>query len=363
MKDKEIKLSDISILSAHDVDASLLFDFYNIMEPERSSLLPHIWKWLCRSSFYDNKTPLVILYNDCIIAHAGMMPFNVFFDGKYYTASWFIDFAVLPEFQRQGLGTLLAERWMEFSDLCVEAGHNEKSGGAFKKLNWVESFDSYLHYYFIKPSSQLEFINSMPLFLRKILNNVPPSFFKIINHQYISSIDNLRFDDLNSDSLDKFINSIKMTDNTVEPIRDYEYISWRLLNSPDKNKYRIISIDEVNNISIVIKLENDVREMGNNPHSKHIDLLLISDSSKYSVIRHMISTLATWCFSKGYYYIRYYTSSKGLSDYLSKSLNPRVGNPNFMYYTQDIALLKKLKHSNWHFELIDNDYEFYCPDP
>ena len=104
-----------------------------------------------------------------------------------------------------------------------------------------------------------------------------------------------------------------------------------------------------------MKLKNNVLEMGNNPHSKHIDLLLISDSSKYSEIQHMISTLATWCLSKGYYYIRYYTSNKELSNYLSQSLNPRVIHPNFMYYTKDIALLKKLKHGCWHFELIDND--------
>jgi hypothetical protein len=54
-----------------------------------------------------------------------MTPFKVFVDGANYTASWFIDFALLPEFQRQGLGPILTKKWMEFSDFYMSAPCNE----------------------------------------------------------------------------------------------------------------------------------------------------------------------------------------------------------------------------------------------
>ncbi len=348
LKDKSIKLSDISILSAHDIDDRLLLDFYNIMYPGRRNSF--IWKWLNRSSFYDNKIPLVILYGGRVIAHAGMIPFNVYLDGKYYTASWFMDFAVLPRFQRCGLGAILTEKWMEFSDLYVTFC-NEKSMGLFKKYGWVESFDTYLHRYLLMPFDRPRFIKSMPLFIRKILNTASLPFLGITYHKYASPINNICFYDLNSNSLARFNASLNMQDKTVVPIRDSDYISWRLLNSPDKDRYRVFSMKDVNDASIIIK-------MCSKNHFKYIDLLWVSAPHKYDVILRMISTLALWGINENYFCINAYTSDKELSNYLKESLKPIVTHPRFAFYTREAVLLEKLKHSNWHWELIDNDFEW-----
>lgn len=353
LEDKQIKLSDISILSAHDVDPKSLLDFYKTMYPGRTNTLPYIWKWIYRSSFYENKIPLVILFDNRVIAHAGMIPFYVFLGEKNYKASWFIDFSVLPEYQRQGLGTILARKWMEYSDLCVEIGHTKQSGGVFKKLGWVESFDTYLHYYNLKRFIFRSDTTSISLFLRKILNIVFRSYIYIVYHKYASSVYNLLFDDLNSESLDKFIYSSKMKNRTVVPVRDSDYVSWRLLSSPGKGRYRVFSDGDV---SFIIKL-------GNIHDLKYIDILWINNLSRYSVIRRMISTLAKWGMHKDYSYIRYYTSNGELSSYLSKSLKPTVKRPSFKYYSRDITLLEKLKHFNWYWELIDNDFEKFRDTP
>jgi GNAT superfamily N-acetyltransferase len=349
LKEKEIKMSDISILSAHDVDTKLLIDFYRTMYPRRVDSLSHIWKWLNRSSFYQNRIPLVILYNARVIAHAGMIPFNVFLDRKRYTASWFIDFAVLPEFQGHGLALLLTEKWMEFSDLYVTFC-NEKSMGVFKRYGWIESFDTYLHHYFLMPFNHPKFAGSIPRFLRRTLNMVSSRFLKLIYHKYAYSIDKLHLSDLNSDSFSKFLSFLEIQSSTVIPIRDSDYISWRLLNSPDRDKYFVLSMSGGSNISIVTKL-------GNKGDSKYIDLLWVSDPSEYSIIRCMISTLALWGMSNGYSYIRYYTSNKELSSYLAKSLKPFVKHPRFAFYSKDAALLQKLTHPSWHWQLIDSDFE------
>lgn len=347
LKDRSIKLSDVSILSAHDVDTSLLLDFYNIQYPERKISL--IWKWFYRSSFYNNEIPLVALYDGRVIACAGMIPFNVFLDGKYYTASWFIDFAVLPQFQRCGVGTLLTERWMEFSDLYVTFC-NERSTSLFKKYGWIESFDTYLHCYLLMPFDRPRFAGSMPLFLRKILNVASRPFLDIAYYKYASPVDNIRFDDLNSNSLARFKTSLNMPNNTVVPIRDSDYISWRLLNSSDKDRYRVFSIGDASDASIIIK-------MCSKKHFNYIDILWVSDPREYSSIRSMISTLALWSIKKHYFCINAYTSDKDLLNYLREFLKPIVTHPRFAFYTKDITLLEKLKHSNWHWELMDSDFE------
>ncbi len=346
-EDRKIKLTDISVLSAHDVDTNSLLDFYKTQYPERA--ISYIWRWLNRCSFYDNKIPLILLYNDRVIAHAGMIPFNVFLDKRYYRASWFIDFAVLPEFQRQGLGAILTKRWMEFSDLYITFC-NEKSMGLFKKYGWVESFDTYLHRYLLNPFEHLIITRSISPFLCKGLNRISRLFYKIIYQKYASSADSLHFDILNPDSADKFMASLDMPDNTVMPVRDTDYISWRLLNSPDIGKYRVVSVEGINDTSIIIKFWND-------RYGKYIDILWACGSFNYFAIRRIIADLAMWGISKGYSYIRYYTSSKELSSFLSKSLKPAVEHPRFAFYTKDTSLLKKLEHANWHWELIDSDFE------
>lgn len=345
---REDKLSDITILSAYDVDTNLLLDFYNTVYPGRE--INNSWQWLYRSSFFGNKIPLVIIQNGRVIAHAGMIPFNILYEGIYYTASWFIDFDVLPEFQRKGLGILLTEKWMDFSDICFAFG-NEKSMGIFKKYGWIESSDTFYHYYLLSFNLS-KFVGFIPNFPRKILGKASRFFYNKIYHKYASSVNNLRFDNLDPDSIEKFMASFKKPESGVVPIRDSDYISWRLFNSPDRDKYYVFSINGVNDLSIIIKLCNNQR-------SKYIDLLWISDPSKYSEIRCLISTLARWGINEYYSYIRYYTSNKELSSYFSRFLRPIIKHPRFASYTKDIALLTRLKNSNWNWELIDSDFEWF----
>src|ERR1035437_6359416 len=126
----------ITIHSACDVDLKLLIDFYKKMFPDRMNYLESNWKWLNRSDYYENKIPLVIVYENQVIAHSGMIPFDLSIGGIKQTSSWFIDFKILPEFQRQGLGSILTKEWMNFSD-CFVTFCNEKSIGVFKKFGWI----------------------------------------------------------------------------------------------------------------------------------------------------------------------------------------------------------------------------------
>ena len=348
--DGEIVRSDISIRSAHDIDQDLLYDFYKTMYPARAEMLIGNWKWLYRSSYHDNRIPIIMLYQDRVIAHAGMIPFDIALDGEPHSAAWLIDFAVLEEFQRQGLGRLIAKEWMAFSDLYCGIP-NVKSLGALRKVGWLET-QQQLHHYLLMPFDHPRFKRSVPIFLRRVFNDVTGFFLKRVYCQYASSVENLRLDSLNRETLDAFMAVLNTTDdtNTVVPVRDSDYVTWRLLQSPVRDRYRIARVTGESELRMILKM-NDRQE------SRYIDVLWISHPRRATEIRNMLATLALWGMASEIPYIRQYVSNGELSNILTESLKSFNKKIKFIYFTRDTALLEKLKYSDWQWELIDSDLE------
>jgi len=102
-------------------------------------------------------------------------------------------------------------------------------------------------------------------------------------------------------------------------------------------------------ISAVVKLDDS--------YGNYIDILSISDLSRHSQVRNMISNLSIWGSKNGYSYIRFFTSNGELSNYLKRSLNPFIKNPRFAFFSNNDELLQKLKRSQWNWEMIDSDLE------
>jgi GNAT superfamily N-acetyltransferase len=299
-----------------------------------------------RSEFLADKTPLVMTHKNKVIAHAGIIPVRVLLSGKLYTASWFIDFAVLPEFQRQGLGMILMKRWTELSDFCV-GFPNEMSVGAALKYGWLESRDTFFHFCPIKPFQHPKFSKYVPAWLGKTLNAATGPFFASTYRKYASSPDSAEVRELSLNSLANFMSGTELPKDSVQPIRDSDYMSWRLLNSPDKDKYHIFSLTDACMVVKMCRADN----------VNHIDILLTPPSSNDSDIRRLVSTLALWGRERDYSFIRHYTSNKNLSDRLKRSLKPVVRHPRFMFYSTDGRLLDQLRHSRWNWQLIDSDFE------
>jgi hypothetical protein len=157
--------------------------------------------------------------------------------------------------------------------------------------------------------------------------------------------------DLNSDTLNEFLTVSYEPNKGVIPLRDIGYANWRLLCSPDKEKYRIVNI-QGNDVRIIIKLIDD------KPY-RHIEILWISNQCNLLSIKEAISSLAIWGIKNNYSMIRYYTSHKMLSDYLRKFLKSIVDHPRFAFYSKDNTLLQKVTNTIWHWQLIDSDFETF----
>ena len=340
---------EIAIYSAFDVKPTLLKDFYKKSFNNRVNSLELNWKWLNRTNFYENKTPLVLVYQNQVIAHSGIMPFNISMNNKICMASWYIDFKILPEFQRQGLGTVLIKECMKYSKISM-AFCNEKSIGVVKKLGWLESFDTYMHLNFMYPFNHPRFVRKLPTFFRKTLNYFSYPLFFLIHNRYAYSINFYKLEKFNEKSFNSFfdfyINARQKQKNTTSPQREMDYVEWRIFNSPNKDNYYIYKTET---FSALILLHNN--------KGAYIDILWVSDTNNKTEIKRLISTMGIYGLKNHFSYVRFYTSKKDLSDYIRKKTISFVRHPRFAYFSPIPSLFDKLKTANWDFELIDSDFE------
>jgi hypothetical protein len=330
----------------------MLNEFYSEVYSDRLNVLMSNFKWLNRSYFYNYKVPIVLVSGDKVIAHAGMIPLKVLLNNEFLTVTWYIDFSVLPAFHRKGLGTMITNKYSEFSDIQLALSCNDMSIAVFRKLGWIESAHTFLHINLLAPFNYPGIAKRLSPLLCKILNYISKPFLYCIYKINLSSDASNKIELLNESILKEFINLYNKSINssgfkdTVKPVRDKDFISWRILNSPNKNKYHIYSSE---NFKALLLYNND-------PGS-YIDILWVTDILNYSAIKTMISYLALYGMRNKFSYIRFYTTHIGLSNYLRKRLMSLVRLPRFAIFSKNSDLLNRLRSVEWNWELIDNDFE------
>lgn len=347
----EFSENEIEVCFAGDVSSSLLNDFFQTAFPNRAKFLESNWRWLNRSAFYNNKTPLVLVYKKQVIGYAGMIPFSMAICGEVQKTAWFIDFKFLPEYQRKGLGSILAKAWMSYSDCFVGSSANEKSVGILTKNHWIESPNSFMHLNLIRPFNYPKF-RKVPSFLRFALNAITSPIFHFYYSKYSYSENSYQLIKFNEETFYEFFNNYekagRITNNVISPVRDINYFIWRVLDSPNSDKYYIYKTDKY---SALILIEND--------NEKCIDILLVSDLNNKEELKKMICTLGVYGLKNGFSYVRFYTSKPELSSYIKSKTKSIVRHPRFVYLSFDEMTKEKIASADWEFELIDSDFEHF----
>lgn len=328
-----------SIVSAFSVDESKLSAFYDSMYPGRTNLLKSHWKWLYRAKKLSNAIPLVIEDEGKVIAHAGMIPFEIIVEGKIRTACWYVDFSVLPEYQRQGIGIKMTEEWMNFGDLHVTFC-NHKSLGIFKKFGWSEGEEAISHLLPLLPGNNRNWVKSMPGSMRAITNIVSDRLlYPYRKHSY----------PLTSCSVQK-LDKGKLVDfysKNSEPgtIKNPEYFDWRILSAPDKDSYKIFQASGCKAKGL-IKLKSD----------NNISVLSLSGSDMSEKGR-LVGSIARWGLHHGCYNLYLLTTDNQLSSSLTSKFGGYISRPTFAYHSKDKRLEEAFSVQPKFWERIDSDFD------
>ena len=342
--------NEVKILAASEVRPEQLSSFYSTAYPVRTAFLESNWSWINRAYFIRNRIPLVLISDEKVIAHAGLIPVMMQMRGENHSAAWFIDLAVLPDYQRSGYGSKLVRKRMELTEIQMTFP-NKRSRGIFKKFGWHLYSDSFMHYIFLRPFNYPAIKKWLPANLRFVLNKI---FFTFMRRVYLRKSlheGSFNLDIITPGSLKAFLsaynNAPRATSEEVVILRDDDFMQWRVLNSPNRRQYYIYSSGDFYALVYF-----------NNRSGDSIDVLLMSDESKNEQIKTMLSSLVFKGEREGYSFIRMFTTRKSLTTYLRRNVRSFVKQRAFVYYSKNQALLDSMKNLSWRLGLIDSDFEF-----
>ena len=245
---QEYKINKIS-----QIDKSQLSDFYKKTYHKRYKSLTNNWHWWYRVG-YSKFEPLIISVDNKVICQAGVQPINLNILESKVTAIYFVDFAILPQYQHKGFGKILTREWMKICPNQISFCNNQ-SLIIFKKLGWKNNLSTKR---LARPISTLKFLPLTRKFKFNFINQTLRHFIKkkynrdtLINPYNIN--DNFKI------IHDSFKTKIKIQNNHefAEIIRDEKWLHWRLMECPYKkdifyfefkNNFAIVHIYKVENI-------------------------------------------------------------------------------------------------------------------
>lgn len=339
-----------TVASAHDVGPKALEDFYTEMFPGRATA--RIWRWLNRSSYFDERTPLVLVEGDRVLAHAGMIPFGATLGDDSVTAAWFIDFAVRPDLQRRGLGSALEATWARFPDVGL-GFPNALSIGTARKVGWSENDDTQLLFYPLRPFDHPRVGTRFPRPLRRVLNGFARRHFAR-RYRRLGTNGSPDVRPLTeADVVFLAERSRRPAPGTFVPNRDVETLRWRLLESPDRASYRFVRSGEA---GAVLKL----RRKGD---ARAADLLLVEGGEDVADEIRVVADACLWAAGEGCAYVRQLHSEPGRAQALVGALGARTKPRTLVFGAKDPDLAKRLAAAVWRWQLLDSDFERFGNDP
>ena len=233
-----LDVNEIDFINLSKVNNEKLLKFYSTAYPYRYKIIHKNWKWLYRTSL-SGLEPIIALYKKEIIGHAGLIATNLRYEGKISKAIWFVDFYILPKYRNMGLGKILTKKWMELES-CHLTFCNQNSLRVFNKLGWVENDNFYKSCKLINPLKWIPLIRSID---NKFINRL--NILKFFNNKDI--IRNVRLLKLSENQKilsDIFFSKNKINkDLNLEILRDYDWMNWRIFQSPFIKNYYFVLIE------------------------------------------------------------------------------------------------------------------------
>ena len=312
----------IHIKKISEIDKEKLKKFYqNSFQFEKTVLDDYNWRY--RTNFNEFE-PLVLLIDNQLCGHAGLVPIKIKINEKEKNAIWFTDFFINPEHRSKGYGELLTEEWMKICPIQITIC-NDQSLKVFKKLNWSNNNN------FVRRLKFYNYLNIVPIF-RKLNES---SFIK-------NELKDLKLEELNNKTISKMadLSEHNLIKKSIGIIRDEKWFKWRILDCPYKKDIYIFNFKE-NFIVTRIKLKNDLKILSIIYSSQPINSSITRLFSKFSKENNIN-------------YLSYISNEKKIFDFFL----PWQRKLNFAYYTEDISVTSVLEKNYDDIQFLDSDIDY-----
>ncbi|MCR4295957.1 MAG: GNAT family N-acetyltransferase [Elusimicrobia bacterium] len=224
------------IRKASTILGSVMSRFYGDAFPERAAFLSEHWRWLYRLGRFPGIEPLVLVDEERVVGHAGVIPLTLARLGREAPAMWFVDFALLPGYQGKGHGKALTEAWMA---MCPDRVTfcNERSIQVFRKFGWKERLDARVLTQPLELSVPLARFGALGSAAGKVLNPAWRAWLRARSRGAPA----LETAPLPLDAGGLAERFAEPAGGGTRVVRDAEWFKWRLLENPRRDEHLLAS--------------------------------------------------------------------------------------------------------------------------
>ena len=338
---------EYNISTISKVKTENLFDFYKKAFPNRYKILCKNWKWWYRNNYLSCEPILLVLKNK-VIGQAGLIPIKIKIKEKIIPAIWFIDYAVLPEYQNKGFGKILTKEWMKICPNQITFC-NKQSLRIFKKFNWDSNYSTKKIAYPINPLKYLPIINKFEL------NIITSKYKNILKKPYDDM--SLIYPHLIADNskiiLDSFNKKKNKKTDFFEILRDEDWFNWRLIENPFKKNIYFFENNGSFAIVNIFKIKN----------IKRLNILYIFHLDHEKGEEDLIKKIFYWSLNNSIDLVWANSNNQNLIKKYQKVLTKRFSsNMNFASFSSDKNVKDKLKLGFSDTHAIDSDNDIILLD-
>jgi len=314
-------VKNIHIKKITEINKDKLVEFYKKSLQFENGVIEN-FNWRYRLGFNDYE-PLVLIINNEICGHAGLIPTKIKINNMIHNAIWFTDFFINKNYRSKGYGKLLTEEWMKICPIQITLC-NEDSLRIFRKYDWVNNKK------FIR---KIKFSNYL---------NILPKFKNINYSNNYENVENLQYLELDNSIISKII-EVSDHNQIQQPfgiLRDEHWFKWRLIDCPYKKDIHILKIRDQ---YLVTHLR----------FKKNLKILNIIYSTS-DITSETINILLKFLKKNKIDLFAFISNKKRFFD----NLIPGQKNLNFAFYSKDKNILNNLNKDFDDIQYIDSDLDY-----
>ena len=314
-------MKKIHIKKISEINKDKLVEFYKKSFQFESGVIEN-FNWRYRLGF-NHYEPIVLIIDDRICGHAGLIPAKIKINNIIHNAIWFTDFFINAHYRSKGYGKLLTEEWMKICPIQITFC-NEDSLRVFKKYNWVNNKK------FIRKVKFNNYLNIIPKFENTTYSN---------NYK---DVENLQCLELSNSTINKIIeiNDHNQIQQASGILRDKNWFKWRLIDCPYKKDIYILKI-------------RDQYLVAHLRLKKNFKILNVIYSTS-DITPEITNVLLKFLKKNKIDLFAFISNKKGFFD----SLLPGQKNLNFAFYSKDKNILNNLNKDFNDIQYIDSDLDY-----